>query len=140
MPEYIVSDERRLKQVLINLLSNALKFTSSMGSIQVQSKFAPEIKLLSIDVLDTGVGIKKADQLQLFKMFGKLKYTSTQNQQGIGLGLNVCKRIVNQYNGEMSVSSEVGHGSTFSFGFQVKDFTMKKDVVSEQPSGELYNA
>lgn len=75
MPEYIISDERRLKQVLINLLSNALKFTTE-GSIQVQSKFDQDMKLLSIDVLDTGIGIKKADQLQLFKMFGKLKYTS----------------------------------------------------------------
>jgi len=60
MPELIVSDERRLKQVLINLISNALKFTS-VGSIQVQSKFDKETKLLSIDVIDTGVGIKKAD-------------------------------------------------------------------------------
>lgn len=126
MPEYIISDERRLKQVLINLLSNALKFTTE-GSIQVQSKFDQDMKLLSIDVLDTGIGIKKADQLQLFKMFGKLKFTSMQNPQGIGLGLNVCKRIVNQYNGEMSVSSDIGHGSKFSFGFQVKDFIMKKE-------------
>lgn len=75
MPEIIVSDERRLKQVLINLISNALKFTS-IGQISVQSKFNKESRMLSIDVIDTGVGIKKADQVQLFKMFGKLQYTS----------------------------------------------------------------
>lgn len=107
MPEIVISDERRLKQVLINLISNALKFTS-LGQIQVQSKFDKEMKLILIDVIDTGIGIKKVDQLQLFKMFGKLKYTNKQNQQGIGLGLNICKRIVNQYNSEMSVQSELG--------------------------------
>lgn len=75
MPEVIISDERRLKQVLINLISNALKFTS-LGEIQVQTKFDKEMKLIYIDVIDTGIGIKKIDQLQLFKMFGKLKYTN----------------------------------------------------------------
>lgn len=124
MPENFVSDDRRLKQVLINLISNALKFTSE-GSIQVHSKFDTESKMLYFDVIDSGVGIKKADQVQLFKMFGKLQYTSKQNQQGIGLGLNVCKRIVNEYNGEMSVQSDIGKGSKFSFGFQVKEFTLK---------------
>lgn len=93
------------------------------------------MKLLLIDVIDTGVGIKKVDQLQLFKIFSKLTYTSKQNQQGIGLGLNICKRIVNQYNSEMSVQSEIGKGSKFSFGFQVADFQMKSSVTEQSGSG-----
>lgn len=72
MPDMIVSDERRLKQVLINLISNALKFTES-GTIMVQSQFDHKTKLLRIDVIDTGIGIQKNDLVNLFKMFGKLK-------------------------------------------------------------------
>lgn len=75
MPDMIVSDERRLKQVLINLISNALKFTSQ-GSITVQPEFNKELKVLTVQVSDTGIGIKSADQLKLFKMFGKLQSSS----------------------------------------------------------------
>jgi signal transduction histidine kinase len=57
-------------------------------------------------------------------MFGKLQSSNKQNQQGIGLGLNVCKRIINVYNGEITISSELGVGSTFSFTFEVVDFEM----------------
>jgi signal transduction histidine kinase len=57
-------------------------------------------------------------------MFGKLQSSNKQNQQGIGLGLNVCKRIINVYNGEITISSELGVGSNFSFTFEVVDFEM----------------
>ena len=130
IPHYITSDRRRLMQVMINLLSNAIKFTNE-GSITLECNFDDQKKSIMFQVIDTGIGIRVADQVKLFKMFGKLKNSSKQNQQGIGMGLNVCKRIINVYNGELAVTSELGVGSKFSFSFLVKDFKMEKDPDSE---------
>jgi signal transduction histidine kinase len=68
-----------LKQVIINLTSNALKFTHQ-GSISIECDFNRETQHLEINVIDTGIGIRKADQVKLFKMFGKLKSSKDQNQ------------------------------------------------------------
>ena len=75
MPDVILSDERRIKQVIINLISNALKFTSQ-GSIIVEASFNPENSQIMFSVTDTGIGIKKSDQVKLFQMFGKLRSSS----------------------------------------------------------------
>jgi signal transduction histidine kinase len=72
VPQSVVSDERRFKQVIINLLSNALKFTNE-GSITIEVEFDADNKKLYFNIIDTGIGIRKADQVKLFKMFGKLK-------------------------------------------------------------------
>jgi signal transduction histidine kinase len=90
VPEEIVTDEQRIKQVVLNLLSNAMKFTAK-GSITVNVHFNPEESFLITSVTDTGVGIKLSDQDKLFKVFGKLSATSSINTNGIGLGLNICK-------------------------------------------------
>jgi two-component system sensor histidine kinase TorS len=103
---------------MVNLISNALKFTDK-GIIKIICDFDPEKLLVFTTVSDSGIGIKKSDQVKLFKLFGKLKCSNKQNMQGIGLGLNVCKRIVKFFNGEMSVQSELGHGSKFEFSFSV---------------------
>ena len=79
VPTTVVSDERRLKQVIINLLSNALKFTFE-GSITLEVEFNPNTKMLHFNIIDTGIGIRKADQVKLFKMFGKLSGSAKQNQ------------------------------------------------------------
>lgn len=108
------------------MLSNALKFTNE-GSITVEVEFDNANKKLLFSIIDTGIGIRKADQVKLFKMFGKLQSSQKCNQQGIGLGLNVCKRIVTVFDGTMSVTSELGKGSKFSFYFIVKDFMMQAE-------------
>ena len=74
-------------------------------------------------------------------MFGKLRSSSQQNQQGIGLGLNICKRIVNEYGGNIQVESEYGKGTKFSFNMIVKSFTHKVDfeAQSEQLTGRRQN-
>ncbi len=68
---------------------------------------------------DTGIGISEADQGKLFKLFGKLSASSSINTSGIGLGLSICKKIVESFGGRISVQSDAGHGSTFSFTFKV---------------------
>jgi signal transduction histidine kinase len=107
VPEVIVTDEQRIKQVLLNLLSNAMKFTAK-GSITVNVHFNPEDSFLITSVTDTGVGIKSSDQNKLFKVFGKLSATSSINANGIGLGLNICKQICEAFEGGISVSSVLG--------------------------------
>lgn len=74
-PDVVESDERRIKQVIVNLVSNALKFTSR-GSVCLHASFKKETKELVFKITDTGIGIKKSDQIKLFQIFGKLRSSS----------------------------------------------------------------
>jgi signal transduction histidine kinase len=103
-PETVISDTRRFKQVLINLISNSLKFTTQ-GSITIRIGFDPITNMIRAVVQDTGVGINKNELTQLFKLFGKLQSTLHQNKSGIGLGLNICKQIVQAFDGEIHCES-----------------------------------
>jgi len=123
----VTTDCQRLQQILLNLMSNALKFTLS-GSITIRC--APIFNQLlgkwfaTFSVRDTGVGIKRQDQGKLFQMFGTLKRTSEQNSQGIGLGLAICKDIVEQFGGRIFVTSRWGKGSKFTFNFELPSFDL----------------
>ena len=91
IPEWLVGDERRFKQVLINLIKNALKFTPK-GSIEVKTSYHPlENQMLKVQVIDTGVGIAAEDMAALFTRFGKLQRTADMNNEGIGLGLTIVE-------------------------------------------------
>ena len=83
----LIGDSRRFQQVLSNLIKNAFKYTSS-GSISVSVKYDSSQKL-SVAVIDTGVGIERADIPKLFTRFGKLQRTSEMNSEGLGLGLEI---------------------------------------------------
>ena len=100
----------------MNLQSNALKFTEQ-GSVTIKATtvFENEETYLNISVTDTGIGIKKEDQDQLFKMFGYIKDSNQMNVHGIGLGLNLSKKIIEQFGGKIGVKSEPEQGSTFEF-------------------------
>ena len=89
MPEIVVGDEIRLKQVLINLVKNALKFAMK-GSIKIYMGFDKDAGKLRTHIVDNGKGIKKEDEDKLFKMFGKLKRTAEINSEGLGMGLMIC--------------------------------------------------
>ena len=89
----MIGDERRLKQVLINLVKNALKFTTQ-GEIKIMINYRRQEKLLVVHVQDTGAGIAEDDFPQLFTRFGKLHRTAEMNSEGIGLGLTIVKNIV----------------------------------------------
>ena len=117
IPEYVIGDELRIVQVLNNLISNAYKFTS-VGGIHVeilktaQNDNKAELFFL---VMDTGIGIAKADQDKLFKSFSQVDASISRKYGGTGLGLNICKQLVELMGGNIHVESNAGKGSVFSF-------------------------
>jgi GAF domain-containing protein/anti-sigma regulatory factor (Ser/Thr protein kinase) len=103
-------DERRLTQVLLNLVGNAIKFTER-GSVGIEVKLANN--RFELAVKDTGPGIAKADQARIFEEFQQVDSSSTRQKGGTGLGLAISKRIVEMHGGAITVDSEPGKGSTF---------------------------
>ncbi|MDZ8262138.1 PAS domain S-box protein [Nostoc sp. ChiQUE01b] len=108
----IVGDRNRLLQVLINLISNAVKFTES-GCVTCRVK--PGNDGVCISVIDTGIGIAPEDQPKVFEKFRQVGDTLTDKPKGTGLGLPICKQIVEHHGGRIWVESEPGKGSVFSF-------------------------
>jgi signal transduction histidine kinase len=109
-------DERRLTQVLLNLVGNAIKFTDT-GEVVV--KAAASNGSFSLSVRDTGPGISAADQAKLFQEFQQADNSITRKKGGTGLGLAISKRIIEMHGGRIWVESAVGQGSTFSFTLPV---------------------
>lgn len=109
--EFLV-DAKKIKQVLFNLLSNALKFTPSDGKVSVKADIT-EDRHLEIQVVDTGVGMSEEDLKELFKPFNRLKDTA-QKVEGTGLGLVMIKKIAELHGGTVDVKSNKGEGSTFT--------------------------
>jgi signal transduction histidine kinase len=108
-----VGDERKIKQILLNLLSNAAKFTPEGGRIQVKAMRGEEAAIIS--VADTGIGIALKDQEAIFEAFRQVGSDYTRKREGTGLGLNLTKKFVEMHGGKIWVESEVGKGSTFTF-------------------------
>ena len=113
LPRYIVCDPTRLKQVILNLLGNALKFTET-GSISLHIDYQQNTDQLQIDVIDTGIGMSTEQQEKIFNAFTQADVTTTRNYGGTGLGLNIVKQLLELMGGKVSVSSEPDRGSTFS--------------------------
>lgn len=109
----IVADERKVKQILINLLTNAVKFSEPGGTVTLRARNVGEDVELS--VVDTGVGIAAADQQLVFEEFRQVENDYTRKQEGTGLGLALCKRLVELHGGRISLTSAPGEGSTFTF-------------------------
>jgi signal transduction histidine kinase/DNA-binding NarL/FixJ family response regulator len=120
VPQFIYADEGKLRQVLINLLGNAIKFTHT-GSVtlRVGVTFERDAQVfrLRFAVEDTGIGIALEDQERIFEPF--IQSRETQSQQGTGLGLTISQQYVGLWGGRLDVRSEVGAGSTFSFEIPV---------------------
>lgn len=123
--------------MLLNLVANAIKFSQSGGKVTVSVKIleseddlsvadpkleliiktgaSKENKFLEVQVEDSGIGIKPEDQTKLFKMFGFLNKDEEVNTKGIGLGLNICKKITNMFDGDIICRSQEGIGTNFVF-------------------------
>jgi signal transduction histidine kinase len=110
-------DERRLTQVLLNLVGNAIKFTDS-GEVMIKASAANGS--FNVAVRDTGPGISAADQSKLFQEFQQADNSITRKKGGTGLGLAISKRIIEMHGGKIWVESVVGQGSTFAFSLPVK--------------------
>ncbi len=110
------ADERKVKQILINLLSNAVKFTPEGGSVTTTARIERDGRL-AICVADTGIGIAQEDMAAVMAPFGQVDSTLARRYEGTGLGLPLTKSLVDLHDGELDLSSEVGHGTTVTVRF-----------------------
>jgi CheY-like chemotaxis protein len=117
IPDRWLGDPTRLRQVLLNLVNNAVKFTAS-GSIRVRvtpQSLLADVAMLRFDVVDTGIGLTPEQQKLIFEPFRQADGSVTRKYGGTGLGLAICASLVDMMHGAITVSSEPGRGSTFSF-------------------------
>ena len=147
VPPYIYTDEGKLRQILINLISNAIKFTDS-GHIHVRvdvrglsedvkaiaGEYSEIPRILCFEVEDTGAGISEAEVLTLFQPFVQT-HSGRRSQEGTGLGLSISYNYVKIMGGQMSVTSKVGEGSTFSFYIPVRSLDLfSRNSPSKSPN------
>ena len=111
------ADPERLQQILLNLLSNAAKFTPEEGKITVECRATH--KWMVVDVSDTGVGIPEDKLQSIFEPFVQLERGQLRTMGGTGLGLSICKHLVAAMGGDITVESQWGVGSTFKFTLPV---------------------
>ncbi len=132
IPSQLYGDEVRIKQILINLLNNAVKYTAEGSitlSIQCQKREGDRV-YIAYSVEDTGMGIKKESIPHLFDVFQRVDEEKNRYIEGTGLGLSIVKQLVDLMGGEISVNSVYGKGSTFLI-------TLPQRVVGEEPLGDL---
>lgn len=130
----IIADESRIKQVLINLLGNAIKFTDT-GSIQLEvtaNHIDESLQELHFAVSDTGIGISEENIQTLFIPFNQIDSTATRKFSGTGLGLSICRKIIEEMGGRIWVESQVGKGSTFKFIIPVQVNLVRKNQQQPQ--------
>jgi PAS domain S-box-containing protein len=133
LPERLIGDPSRLRQIIINLVGNAIKFTDH-GEIVVEvdsQTFDDKSVDLHFSVRDTGIGIPAPKQQMIFDEFSQADTSTTRRFGGTGLGLTICKQLVGLMGGKIWVESEVGIGTTFHFTVNLK-------VAEEQPSTSLF--
>ncbi|MBC7624984.1 MAG: hypothetical protein H7232_16550, partial [Aeromicrobium sp.] len=109
----VVADERKLKQILINLLTNAVKFTYPRGWVRISA--VRDKNDIVITVADSGVGIASTEHASIFEEFKQLSVSGAAKHEGTGLGLALSKRLVELHGGRIWLESEVGQGAKFSF-------------------------
>ncbi|HZR25240.1 MAG TPA: ATP-binding protein [Vicinamibacterales bacterium] len=112
------TDRLKVKQIVLNLLSNALKFTHH-GSVTISAKRGRD-KTICISVSDTGIGIAAADHEKIFEDFRQLDNSPTRAYGGTGLGLSICRRLAQMLDGKLTVQSQLGKGSTFTLALPIK--------------------
>ncbi len=136
VPRYICTDEVKLRQVLINLISNSIKFTQSGGIILTVNNSSEEITdivTLDFQVRDTGMGIAAAELPKLFEAFLQTQ-SGKDSQEGTGLGLAISRKFVQLMGGDIAVESELGKGTTFKFYIQAKlGQKINSNALEEQP-------
>jgi len=139
---FLKGDPTRLRQVLINLINNAIKFTEEGGVAVVASvkEQSEDVITLQFRVEDSGIGICEAQQLRLFKPFSQAERSTTRKYGGTGLGLSISKQLVEGMGGEIGVESELGVGSTFFFTLPFKrgyELPPSQQGYSEDQSSNL---
>ncbi len=142
IPEYLVGDPLRLEQILLNLLGNAVKFTSS-GSVLLNVTPAMEEGgriVLEFSVYDSGIGMTKEQMDGIFQPFTQADGSITRRYGGTGLGLNICKRLVELMGGEIRVESEAGRGSCFTFTVRLMQGSTPEVTAGNELQGPMVAA
>jgi CheY-like chemotaxis protein len=141
VPAVVLGDVNRLRQVLSNLINNAIKFTPK-GSVTLTVSLAkeesaqplrPNHTILSIAVRDSGIGIPHERLDRLFKPFSQVDSSTTRKYGGTGLGLVICHRLCSLMGGDIHVNSDINHGSTFTFSIQIEPTTGAGHVAPRLP-------
>ena len=146
IPDELYGDEIRIKQVLINLLGNAVKFTTH-GSITLSlrcERLGDASCLLYFSVSDTGIGLKEEDVSRIFSSFTQVDMKRNRTVEGTGLGLAICKRLITMMGGTLDVKSTYGKGSTFSFTIistvESWDSTLHENLSMRELAEPIYRA
>lgn len=140
LPPMVLSDPMRVRQVLINLLSNAIKFTHE-GGVEVRVSKAGEQSSLVIAVTDTGIGIEEAALERVFSPFQQADSSTTRDYGGTGLGLTISREIAERMGGELTVESQAGTGSTFTFQVPIDEAGSlhHRDTRSDAPRRTVFH-
>ena len=109
---WVQADERKIRQVVLNLISNAIKFTPEGGRIEVGAMLRD--RSVEVSVTDTGIGIAPEDQAAVFEEFRQVG-SAEKKAEGTGLGLTLCRKFIELHGGRIWVHSRLGAGSTFTF-------------------------
>jgi PAS domain S-box-containing protein len=134
----VKADRVRFKQILYNLLSNAVKFTPKGGQISIEC--VDDWDFVRVSVTDTGIGIRPEDQGVVFEEFRQVEGDAADTQQGTGLGLAITKRLVEQQGGQISLESELGKGSRFTFTLMAVEPSSEARPIEEPAKSPLITA
>lgn len=130
LPQQVQGDPGRLRQIILNLVGNAVKFTPS-GSVQIKTEVKAETETtvtVYFAVIDTGIGIAPEEVKKLFRSFSQVDASTSRQYGGTGLGLAICKQLVTLMGGEIGVESEVARGSNFWFQISFKKATVETEI------------
>jgi CheY-like chemotaxis protein len=136
MPETLRGDPHRLRQVLLNLMSNAIKFTEH-GEVAVELSSRGRSGEVYFDVRDSGIGLSAESRQKLFQPFTQADASTTRKFGGTGLGLAICRKLVELMGGTIEVQSTEGKGSTFSFNVHLEKCLASGSVSTPSPAGAL---
>ncbi|MCP5377859.1 MAG: MASE1 domain-containing protein [Rickettsiaceae bacterium] len=141
-PEHLIGDAMRIRQILHNLVGNAIKFTQNGGvtitvSNQSQYKISEGKAMILISVKDTGIGLTKEQMKIIFNKFVQADSSTTRKFGGTGLGLAICQKLVTLLGGEISVKSEVNMGTTFSFNMLLDIANDNTDISNIHPKQKI---
>ena len=143
IPKYMIGDEGRVRQIVLNLLNNAVKYTDE-GFVDLKVGFRPideKCAELIFIVSDSGIGIKEEDMKKLFDEFTQVDARKNRNKEGTGLGLAIARQLAELMGGRITVSSKYGEGSTFAaFVTQDIDLNRKKEKPVKSPKAEVTEA
>ena len=140
-PHYICGDEGKVRQIIINLVGNAIKFTKE-GTVTIHvaarleeatDKSSEATRFLRIDVVDTGIGIDKSKHNAIFEMFTQADTSTTRDYGGTGLGLSISHDLATLMSGTLTVESEVGKGSTFTLEIPIGPSKHRNEEITAQP-------